>query len=116
MIDDASAIIGLNHGSLLWHIKTHLANLESDIMSTNIEKQSLEAHVELCAERYEKLDNKLTIVEKKVEKLEEHIVAIRESLAGSGDKQSKQLIAIGTAIISVLLTGLITLTVHLINK
>ena len=85
-------------------------------MSTNIEKQSLEAHVELCAERYEKLDSKLTTVEKKVEKLEEHIVAIRESLAGSGDKQSKQLIAIGTAIIAVLITGLITLTVHLVSK
>jgi predicted nucleic acid-binding Zn-ribbon protein len=85
-------------------------------VSTQIEKQSLEAHVELCAERYEKLDNKLTTVEKKVEKLEEHIVAIRESLAGSGDRQSKQLVAIGTAIISVLITGIITLTVHLLNK
>ena len=103
-------------GTLLWHINSHRYRLESDIMSTNIEKQSLEAHVELCAERYEKLDSKLTAVEKKVEKLEEHIVAIRESLAGSGDKQSKQLIAIGTAIIAVLITGLITLTVHLVSK
>lgn len=116
MIDDAQAFIGSDHGSLLWHIKTHLANLESDIMSTNIEKQSLEAHVELCAERYEKLETKIDSVERKVEKLEEHIVAIRESLAGTGNQQSKQLIAIGTAIIAVLITGLITLTVHLINK
>jgi predicted nuclease with TOPRIM domain len=85
-------------------------------MSTQIEKESLEAHVELCAERYEKLENKLENVEKKVEKLEEHVIAIRETLAGAGDKQSKQLIAIGTAIISVLITGLITLTVHFINK
>lgn len=85
-------------------------------MSTDIEKESLEAHVELCAERYGKLESRLSAIEKKVEKLEEHILAIRESLAGSGDKQSKQLIAIGTAIISVLITGLITLTVHLINK
>ena len=101
-----------NQGSL----KQHRYELESDIMSTNIEKQSLEAHVELCAERYEKLENKLENVEKKVEKLEEHILSIKESLAGSGDKQSKQLIAIGTAIISVLITGIITLTVHLLNK
>lgn len=85
-------------------------------MSTDIEKQSLEAHVELCAERYEKLENKLENVEKKVEKLEEHVIAIRECLAGSGDRQSKQIIAIGTAIISVLITGIITLTVHFINK
>ena len=85
-------------------------------MSTNIEKTSLEAHVELCAERYDKLDNKLEAVTKKVEKLEEHVIAIRESLAGNGDKQSKQLIAIGTAIISVLITGIITLTIHLVSK
>jgi predicted nucleic acid-binding Zn-ribbon protein len=85
-------------------------------MSTRIEKESLEAHVELCAERYEKLESKLETVEKKVEKLETHIIAIREALAGSGDKQSKQLLAIGTAIVSVLMTGLLTVLVHLINK
>lgn len=85
-------------------------------MSTRIEKESLEAHVELCAERYEKLESKLENVEKKVEKLETHIIAIRESLAGSGDKQSKQLITIGTAIVTVLMTGLLTVLVHLINK
>ena len=85
-------------------------------MSTQIEKESLEAHVELCAERYGKLESKLETVEKKVERLEEHILAIRESLAGTENKQSKQLIAIGTAIISVLITGLITLTVHLVSK
>jgi hypothetical protein len=85
-------------------------------LSTRIEKESLEAHVELCAERYEKLESKLETVERKVEKLEEHVLAIREALAGTGNKQSKQLIAIGTAIISVLITGIITLTIHLINK
>ena len=85
-------------------------------MATAIERENLEAHVELCAERYAKLETKLEAVEKKVESLESHIIAIRESLAGSGDRQSKQIIAIGTAIISVLITGIITLTVHLITK
>lgn len=85
-------------------------------MSTDIEKQSLEAHVELCAERYEKLETKLNTVEKKVEQLEGHIIEIKTALAGSENKQSKQIIAIGTAIISVLITGIITLTVHLVTK
>lgn len=85
-------------------------------MSTDIEKESLEAHVELCAQRYGILEDKLTSLEKKVEKLEEHIIAIRTSLAGSGERQSKQLIAIGTAIISVLITGMITMTIHLVSK
>jgi len=85
-------------------------------VATAIERENLEAHVELCAERYAKLETKLEAVEKKVESLELHIIAIRETLAGSGDRQSKQIIAIGTAIISVLITGIITLTVHLITK
>lgn len=84
--------------------------------TTDIEKENLEAHVEICAVRYGKLESKLEQVEKKVEKLEEHVLAIRESLAGSGDRQSKQLIAIGTAIVSVLITGLLTMIVHLVNK
>ena len=85
-------------------------------MSTNIEKQSLEAHVELCAERYEKLENKLETVERKVEQLETHIIEIKTTLAGSENKQSRQIIAIGTAIIGVLIAGIITLTVHLVSK
>lgn len=85
-------------------------------MATNIEKNNLEAHVELCAERYDKLETKLDSLEKKVESLETHVLEIKQSLAGAGDKQSKQLIAIGTAIISVLITGLITLLVNFVNK
>jgi len=85
-------------------------------VSTNIEKTNLEAHVELCAERYEKLENKLNAVEKKVEQLETHIIDIKQTLAGAGDRQSKQLIAIGTAVISVLITGLITILVNFVNK
>lgn len=82
-------------------------------MSTDIEKKSLEAHVELCAERYNALDSKLQQLSAHVTKLEAHVVSIKETLAGSGDKTSKQIIAIGTAIVSVLITGIITMTVHL---
>lgn len=84
--------------------------------TTEIEKKSLEAHVELCAERYAALDSKLETLEKKVDKLESHIVGIKETLAGVGDKQSRQLLTIGTAIISVLITGVITLIINFVNK
>lgn len=36
---------------------------------TDIEKENLEAHVELCAERYKQLETRLTSIEGKVEKL-----------------------------------------------
>jgi len=84
--------------------------------TTDIEKKSLEAHVELCAERYESLDKKLQTLENKVDKLETHIVSIKETLAGVGDRQTRQLLTIGTAIITVLITGIITILVHFISK
>ena len=40
---------------------------------TDIEKESLEAHVELCAVRYGQLEDRLTSVEKKLGTLQETI-------------------------------------------
>lgn len=37
--------------------------------TTDIEKENLEAHVELCAERYKQLDTRLETIEKKVSDL-----------------------------------------------
>lgn len=37
--------------------------------ATDIEKENLEAHVELCAERYKQLDTRLETIEKKVSDL-----------------------------------------------
>ena len=37
---------------------------------TAIEKENLEAHVELCAERYKQLENRLTSIEDKVQDLQ----------------------------------------------
>lgn len=48
---------------------------ESTIMSgpTDIEKENLEAHVELCAERYKQLETRLTSIEGKVANLQDTI-------------------------------------------
>jgi uncharacterized protein YlxW (UPF0749 family) len=40
---------------------------------TRIEKENLEAHVELCAQRYDALENRLTSVETKISTLQETI-------------------------------------------
>lgn len=37
--------------------------------TTELEKQSLEAHVDLCALRYQQLDNRMTKLENKVDKV-----------------------------------------------
>lgn len=40
---------------------------------TNIEKENLEAHVELCAQRYDALETRLTSVESKISTLQDTI-------------------------------------------
>ena len=81
--------------------------------STEIEKKSLEAHVELCAERYANLDNKLSNLETRMDKLEGHIVDIKTSLSDTSSGQYKTLITIGTTIVGVLIAGLISVIVNL---
>ena len=48
--------------------------------STNLEKESLEAHVDLCALRYQNLDNRLTGLEEKVDNIHQDIQAGNASM------------------------------------
>ena len=84
--------------------------------TTDIEKESLEAHVELCAIRYNNLDKRLESLETKVENIEGHVVNIKEAIEQSSHGQSKQLIAIGTTIIGVLITAIFGLVIHIATK
>jgi hypothetical protein len=51
-----------------------------------------------------------------MEKLESHIVDIKEALSKVGGEANKTLITIGTAIFVALLSGIIGLVVHLAAK
>ena len=48
--------------------------------TTSLEKESLEAHVDLCALRYEQLDRRMTKLEEKVEHIHEDIVHGQKSM------------------------------------
>jgi tetrahydromethanopterin S-methyltransferase subunit G len=48
--------------------------------TSDLEKESLEAHVDLCALRYENLDERLTKIEAKVEDIHNDIKNGNESL------------------------------------
>ena len=50
------------------------------LSTTKLEKESLEAHVDLCALRYEQLDGRLTSVEKKMEEMHEDMRLGQSSL------------------------------------
>ena len=93
-------------------------------MITEIEKQNLEAHVEICAVRYASLEAKLNNLENRMDKVEGYLLDIKSTLAvvaqskespakGEDPNPYKTMITIGTTIIGVLITGIITLLVKL---
>lgn len=52
----------------------------SELPTTSLEKQSLEAHVDLCALRYEQLDKRLSVLETKVNDIHEDITDGQKSM------------------------------------
>lgn len=48
--------------------------------ATDLEKENLEAHVDLCAQRYEVLEGRLTKIEEKVEHIHKDITAGQQSM------------------------------------
>lgn len=84
--------------------------------TTSIEKKNLEAHVELCAERYAALEEKLNTLDKRLSALEHHIVEIKETITNKTGGINKQIIAIGTSVVGVMFAAIITLLIQLIGK
>lgn len=72
--------------------------------TTDIEKKSLEAHVELCAERYRYLEEKLETVEKRVTELTYLVGEIKDLLQDVKEKRNNQLINWAVGIIATLTT------------
>jgi hypothetical protein len=77
----------------------------SALPTTNLEKESLEAHVDLCALRYGQLDSRLTALEKKVDEVHEDIVEGQKSLTK---------VIIGTA--GTVIAGVLSIVVTILMK
>lgn len=70
--------------------------------TTDIEKKSLEAHVELCAERYRMLELKLQNVETDISEVKTVTQETHELVHRLADKRNSQLIGWGVGIIGFL--------------
>lgn len=81
-------------------------------MATDIEKQSLEAHVELCAERYNNLDRRLHGLDDRMGRMENLIMEVKAAIAEAPGKSSNLMIGVGTTIMGALIGGLITVLVR----
>jgi len=71
--------------------------------ATDIEKKSLEAHVELCAERYRMLELKVETVEREVGEVKDMVTEVHGIVRRMGEKRNDQIIAWGIGIIGALL-------------
>jgi len=71
--------------------------------TTDIEKKSLEAHVELCAERYKFLETKLESVEGKLTTVVDSVSAVKETVQTMATKNNDRLINWGIGIIVALI-------------
>lgn len=73
--------------------------------TTQLERENLEAHVDLCAERYKQMDYRLSVIEIKVEQISTDIINGQKSM-------SKVIIGstgtIVTALLSMIATIIIT--------
>lgn len=74
---------------------------------TNIEKKSLEAHVEICAVRYGALETKLSNLEQRMDKMEMYLVNIKDSLENRMEDRSKAVMGWTITILGVLLSALL---------
>jgi uncharacterized membrane protein len=78
----------------------------------DIERTSLEAHVDICAERYDKMENKMDTMESRLEKVETIVSDIKNMLIEKETLAYKKLVGLGIGIIGSLLTALLGLILY----
>lgn len=84
--------------------------------TTDIEKKSLEAHVELCAERYKFLEEKLESLEEKMTGLALAIAEVKNTMQTMATKNNDRLINWGIGIIVTLLGACAWMLQHYVLK
>ena len=84
--------------------------------TTDIEKKSLEAHVELCAQRYTALEQRIDDVKADTVELKTTIQAVHDMVHKMSDSRNAQLIGWGVGIIGFLTASLGYMVSHYILK
>ena len=84
--------------------------------TTEIEKKSLEAHVELCAERYRFLEEQLESVEQKITDVGHTIKDVKTMVQSITEKRTDQILNWGLGIIGVLVSAIAFLLIQYVFK
>jgi len=86
------------------------------VEATEIEKKSLEAHVELCAERYNALEDKMNTMSQHISELCDMVKEVKSSVSKLTEKNNDRLISWGIGIIGFLSASTIYLISHYVLK
>ena len=89
-------------------LKKHLDDVKRELkyMPTELEKQNLEAHVDLCSERYKGLHDRLTAIE-------DRLGSISADIKTGHKSQSKTVIAAAGTVIAGLLSTMVVLLIKI---
>lgn len=84
--------------------------------TTDIEKKSLEAHVELCAQRYNALETRIDDLKQDTAELKTTIQDVHSMVVKMGDNRNNQIIGWGIGIIGFLMSALGYVVTHYVLK
>ncbi len=85
------------------------------IKQQQIEKKSLEAHVDLCAERYNELNKNIKNMETRINSLSSHVLGMKEDMNKVVSRINSRIITIAGATLGIMTTAVIALTLKLID-
>jgi len=83
------------------------------VEATDIEKKSLEAHVELCAERYNALEDRLTGLDNKITAVSGMVREVKDCVSKMSEKSNDRLISWGIGIIGFLTASIVGLVAYI---
>lgn len=86
------------------------------VEATEIEKKSLEAHVELCAERYNSLETRLDELQFKISDNNNMIREVRDMVSKITDKRNEQILAWGLSLLGAFVGITLWLVTHYVIK
>ena len=88
--------------ALLMEVRYLKNEIKNYMSTTDLEKQNLEAHVDLCSERYKGLHDRLSAIEIRLSKMNEDMVAGQKS-------SSKTIIATAGTVVAGLLSTVVVI-------
>jgi predicted nuclease with TOPRIM domain len=88
--------------ALIFEVRNLKNEIKNYMSTTDLEKQNLEAHVDLCAERYKGLHDRLSAIELRLGKMNEEMTAGHKS-------QTKTIIATAGTVVAGLLSTVVVI-------